>query len=300
MFNRILLVGLWLILILSLIACSEKENQPDTMSTIGLFPDKLTGIEISRTAEPSLFVGDSLYEYINGGAELYHQYDFVEVATATYTFNQVEIIADIYLFADSIRAYGLYSVLRPEEEKYLPLGIEGFGSESSVDFVKGEFVIRVIGYDASEDTKTAVEALSSYFARSIPGTNKKPDMFSNLQSDMIIPGTDKYIAESFMGHAFLTKVYTQNYDLNGDILQLFITANPEDKFSEWRETIEASGVKISIDDNINIPAGQSFVFEDVFYGNIAVGTVGDYLIGAVDYKPEQIEFINAWLLTLNK
>ncbi|MEE9443784.1 MAG: DUF6599 family protein [candidate division Zixibacteria bacterium] len=300
MFNRILLAGLGLVIIVSLIACGEKENLPGAISTTNLLPDKLTEIEITRAGESSLFVGDSLYEYINGGAEIYHQYDFVEVATATYTYKQIEIIADIYRFTESNGAYGLYSVLRPEEEEYLSLGVEGFGSESSRDFVKGEYMIRVIGYDASDDTKTAVNALAGYFAKTIPGTIEKPSMYSNLPTDMIVPGTDKYIIESFMGHTFLTRVYTQNYDLNGNILQIFISTNPEDKFAKWRGAIEASGTEFSVDDTINIPPDRSFVFEDGFYGNIVVGIMGDYLVGAIDYKPEQTEFINSWLTALNK
>ncbi|MFH1699706.1 MAG: DUF6599 family protein [Candidatus Zixiibacteriota bacterium] len=299
MHNRTLLAGTCLILIISLIACGDKEIKPEAPSTTGLFPEKLTEIKINQAGTPSLFVGDSLYEYINGGAELYHQYDFVEVATATYTYKQAEIITDIYRFADSIGAYGLYSVMRPEDEEYLPLGVEGFGSESSRDFVKGEFLVRVIGYDASEDTKTAVDALTAYFAKNIPGTIEKPNMYSNLPNDNIIPGTDKYIMESFMGRTFLTMVYTQNYDLNSDILQLFISAVPGDKLVKWREAIKASGKEISVDNSINIDAKQSFVYEDGFYGKIIAGIVGNYLVGAIDYKPEHSEFINAWLTSLN-
>lgn len=300
MYSRLFMAVLGLVIVLSLIACGEKESQPNAITTTELFPDKLTGIEISRTTEPVLFVGDSLYEYINGGAEIYHQYDFVEVATATYTFNQVEIIVDIYRFTNSDGAYGLYSFLRPEQEDYLSLGIQGFGSESSRDFVKGEYMVRVIGYDSSDDTKTAVDALAASFAQSIPGTDKKPSMYTNLPAEMIISGTDKYIIESFMGHTFLTQVYSQNYDLNGEILQLFISTNPVEKFTNWREAIQTLGTEISTDEKINLPENNSFVYQDGFYGNIVVGTAGDYLIGAIDYKPEQIEFINTWLSSLNK
>jgi hypothetical protein len=74
-----------------------------------------------------VFVGDSLWEYINGGAELYHTYEFVDVATAYYLQDSTEIVVDIYRFATPDDAYGMYTQLRPGGPGTMNYGIEGFG-----------------------------------------------------------------------------------------------------------------------------------------------------------------------------
>ena len=70
---------------------------------------------------------NTLFEYINGGAELYLAYDFQQALVRRYTGpNNAEIILDIYDMGNSEDAFGIFSVERQDED----IGIVRFGPAS--------------------------------------------------------------------------------------------------------------------------------------------------------------------------
>jgi len=117
-------------------------DEANDMSARELLPQKFQAIAADRTTEVRTFAGESLWEYINGGAEQYHEYGFKEVKTAEYTMGEKDIVVDVYEFSDATNAYGLYSALRPTEPEIINIGIEGYVAPLSVEFVKGRQVVR--------------------------------------------------------------------------------------------------------------------------------------------------------------
>ncbi len=87
-----------------IVSCGgNAEQESATESAVDLMPEKIAETQLSRSSEPRLFVGDSLWEYINGGAEVYHTYDFVDVATAEDTIQFCGCVvkcptADLFIF----------------------------------------------------------------------------------------------------------------------------------------------------------------------------------------------------------
>ena len=74
-----------------------------------LLPDgKCPGIKLIGDTE--LYVGDDLFNLINGGAELYHEYGFVEVLAAEATSGKIPIRFEIYDMGSPESAWGIFSL----------------------------------------------------------------------------------------------------------------------------------------------------------------------------------------------
>ena len=69
---------------------------------------------------PLPYVGDQLFDFIDGGAPQYMEYGFVEAVSAELKFHDRTYIYDVYRMADPLAAYGIWSVRRPP--RCTPLG----------------------------------------------------------------------------------------------------------------------------------------------------------------------------------
>lgn len=264
-------------------------------------PDSLLSVVeapgLSRTSDIRVYVGDSLWEYINGGAELYHSYNFAEVATADYSYGGAELLLDIYLFDSDDNAFGLYSQLRPEVAGAVPLGAAGFSSQTNIVFLKGPYVVMVTGFAISPQTAAGISAAGAVLNRVVPGRVDLPDMFDRLPSQNAVPYSEKMFAESFLGESALTNVYTRDYNLGGETVTLFLTADYGDKFNAWKE--RQFGRLITVD--LGLPpdnADRTVASDHDYYGQIVAMGKSGYLAGAVGYTDTHRDLVSGWLQSI--
>ena len=106
----------------------------DFLAQEGLDEDRVDVIRIAGSAKhlarPAVARDrGSLFEYINGGAELYLSYGFERLISAFYQLGDDEeksIVLDIYDMGTPLQAYGVFGANRREEADRAPGGVEGF------------------------------------------------------------------------------------------------------------------------------------------------------------------------------
>ncbi len=283
----------------AIIACGGAKKGSQGLQCASFLPDSLIQGGIERSSEIRTYSGESLFEYIDGGAELYHQYGFVEVATANYRGGEIEVIVDIYGFDTADHAYGLYASLRPPDADLVSFGVEGFATTSSTDFVKGNYVVHLIGFDESGETQKALESLASEIDGTLPGEDYLPESFSLFPLDDAVAASDMIYAESFVGHEFLTDVYVRKYLVDGDSLTLFLTEDRGGgKFSRWFELGAADGSAFPGNADLPFDEGRVFELDHSYYGTIICGLKGERLLGAIGYRDETGTFLSKWLHSL--
>lgn len=285
-------------MIMIVTGCGHSKKTADTKNLAGFFPERFEELNLTRSQEIRILKGQSLYEYINGGAELYHLYNFVEVATSSYETDEREIVLDIYRFETDDDAYGLYSSIKPYGPGNLQLGVEGFSAVNSIDFVKGSYIIRIVGFDESETTKNVIENLAANLDLAIPGSTSKPATFELFPRHNKIPGSEKILAESFMGRIFLTDFYTMDYNLEGDEVTLFISKDSNgEKYVKWLEQVETNDFDTG---DMPYDEKQVFLFNNDYYGDVIAGLIQGRLVGVVGYKEGHRKFLSRWLESLKK
>jgi len=279
--------------------CGRESETTGGLNSADFLPDKVDPAGFERSSEVETYAGESLFEYINGGAEVYHQYGFIEVATAYYSRDQIEIVVDIYRFGDPDNAYGLFSSLRPLEPTFAQYGVEGFASGTTIDFVKGSFLVRLVAYDESPETSSSLRSLAKAFDDLIPGKTTPPDMFSLFPPDGRLETSRRVLAESFLGQKSLTDVYAIDYSADVDTVTLFLTDDESgEKYAGWSEKAAKHKVTESILRSLPYEAGKSFIAEDAYYGQIIAGIKGARLCGIVGYDERRKDLLVSWLNSL--
>ncbi len=279
-----------------IVSCGSKKKNENTTAPQNFLPESSAKTSLKRIADVRTFVGQTLWEYIDGGAEIYYLYDFEIVATADYKADSTEIVVDIYKFDSPDNAFGLYSMLRPVDAQPVRLGVEGFLDPASVVFVKGDYVVKLIAYDESEQSTLALTNFSEELANLVPGRTTFPEAFSLFPKANLIETSRKYFAESYLGQKFLTDVYAQEYIIGTDTVQLFLSDDASgSKFAQWKEIAENTAEIEPIVDSIGFDQDYSFEAPDRFYGTSLVGLKNDRLVGAVRYRDSEAGFVKSWL-----
>lgn len=262
-------------------------------------PAAMDSLGMEKSSETRVFSGESLSKYIDGGAEIYHTYNFVEVATADYRAGNVEMTADVYGFDNSEDAYGLYANFRPDGALDAKLGAESFETSNSVDLVKGPYVVRVIAFEDSETALEAVLTLASQIDSLIPGGDSPPSRFLLFPADSAIAATGMYYPGRFLGFDFLAGVYTLKYSLTSDTLILFLTEDSDGgKFSQWFERGSIDGAAEPGPADLPYDEGRVFITDTARHGKIIAGLKGEMLAGMIGYDHTRAWFLSDWLLTL--
>jgi len=277
---------------------SESKSAADD-ALMANFPDDFSEPAARRTSDVEVYVGDSLYEYIDGGAELYHTYNFKRVLTASYDLGGDEVIYDIYEFAEPEGAYGLYSMLRPDYVETLDLGVEGFSAGSAVDFVKGNYLIVLTGFTYTDEFTQTLTDFAQRLDKMIEGKSSYPQRFDLFPAENKMAASDKIISESFLGHEFLTDVYSSDYQINSDTVTLFMAADPSGSIHTGFESLQADD-KIGKPEIPGLDQSKIFLFYDSYEGHILVINDNGTFKGMVGYKPEYLDLMKSWIISDEK
>ncbi|MFC2097540.1 DUF6599 family protein [Bacteroidota bacterium] len=215
-----------LILILSFfLSHQEKAN-----AQANYFP-KIDNWEISDDIQT--FNAESLYEYINGAADLYIIYDFQELKVATYISSvgeesAAEIDVEVYDQENSTDAYGVYSQERPSKPEKVNIGAQAYKEGSMLNFISGRYYVKIDSHDNSDNTKKSILAIAKQLAKSLCESPALPEMLNVFPEEGKIPNSDMFVAKDFLGHGFLTDVYKNNYK-EGDINYTLLLIKKENK-----------------------------------------------------------------------
>jgi len=110
--------------------------------------------------KPQIYKGDDLFLYIDGGAEIFHEYGFRQVITQDYANPAGKTITlDIFEMATSECAYGMYSFKIGAKGKSLPIGQDASLEDYYLNFWKGRCLITITGPDGGPDSLSGIERI---------------------------------------------------------------------------------------------------------------------------------------------
>jgi len=237
----------------------------------------------------SLFNKETLFDHINGEAELYFPYGFDMLATATYMNrknSEVWIVADVYRMASLLDAFGIYSNYRKADAVNVKVGAEGFVSSSQLMFYQDRYFVRLQITGATSLGQDIFLACARSVSDKLPFNVRPPGELDAMKIPGIVPKTERYIAKSLLGYAFFRRGIIADALLKGERVQVFLV--PEDSASAAREAIDrylsylkAEGKNIQLREERDY---VSFMAFDPLYGGVLVQQSGRYIIGAARLK----------------
>jgi hypothetical protein len=277
-------------------ACGSKKVPTDAADFL---PEDFSAIGMKRAEQPRVFEGQALWEYINGGAELYHSYSFVEVATADYKKDAIEIVADVYRFDSAFNAFGMYSMLRPEQIEIIRLGDEGFQAPATLQFVSGPYMVKLTAFEDTDESGLALVNLAYAMNKLFPACSTGQADFSMFPQPNRLRATNKYWARSYLGNGFLTRILSQGFAEDTSQFTLFFGEDsPAEKLAEWSRTADQSGKRVSPPEGLPFDTGSVLAYDDSFHGRVVAGVRNGKLAGMVNYDDSRQELFRKWLESL--
>lgn len=144
----------------------------------------------------------TLYEYIDGGAELYLTYDFKQVFVRRYLGpDNSEIVLDIYDMGLSNDAYGIFSIER--EDDAIGIGQDSEYGGGLLRFWKGRFFISIIGTGDEQITRPIMLKLAQSVDHVIAEKGPQPALLQALPGE----GLDVKKIKFFHTAAILNRQY---------------------------------------------------------------------------------------------
>jgi len=200
----------------------------NTMVAAGSQDKLFPVIENWTRGEVERYSPENLYNAINGGSELYLKFNFMEMVTADYQRGDNYITVELYKHASPIDAFGVYSMERPQEDKYCSIGVQGFREADYIYFLAGQYYIKIRALKADETSLIAMEAIAQKQAECLNNKAVFPTLFSIFPLAEKVEFSEKYISESILGYKFLKHSYEVRYLAEGKEYTLFVLQGDDD------------------------------------------------------------------------
>ncbi|HUO15080.1 MAG TPA: DUF6599 family protein [Verrucomicrobiae bacterium] len=257
-------------------ATGPSANVPNTTQLPGLLRPPLPGRAVLEGA-PSTYSADSLYQYIDGGAEIYLLYDFQTLLHQELRSVGAEVTVDIYEMGNPEDSFGIYSSERSTNYKFLPIGAEGYRGQGTLNFLEGRYYVKLSGSGPNAD------ALLGEFARllssRIGGSRTLPALLDKLPREHRIAHSEQFIKKDPLGHAFLAPAYLVTYAEGKQEMKLVVSVANSAAAAKARAAQLAKHFKQSGEATPALDLGENGMRgSNSFEGHVIARTHGHYLI----------------------
>jgi hypothetical protein len=215
------------------------------------------------------YAADNLFEYMDGNAEGYLIYGFVQMRGVTCKSADNVFVIDISEMTDPDSAYGLFTSNRDPSRPLEKIGMGGQIAPRRGAFAKGNSYVEIAASPDTDHTVALREFLEA-MEKQVPGQSTSPEAlawfpFQNLQSVRLIP-------ESVLGMRLLKRGYVAEYDTGKAFV--VIEATPESAAAVMRKLqqryADMQPVRV---------ADEAFQTRDKYLGGLCVFRKGKYLGG---------------------
>ena len=230
-----------------------------------------------------VYYPDNLWDLIDGAADAFVAYGFVNLHIAEYVQGDLHIKAEVYRHKNSVLAYGMYAAERSSDYRFIPLGVQGYAENSLVFFVKGPYYVKVTGYEDDEQAGTMVMNIARAIEKSLSGETTLPQAFGKFPTENQQKNSEHYIPENFIGYSFLNEAFTVEYSLEDQTFTAFLIQT-----GDTRSVIEmVNKLKEKAVHSENISEGI-IRLEDKYNGNLFLLTLGNQLLGTMGQADKKI------------
>jgi len=216
----------WLVPAMAAVGLVLGCSPPQGVDLGALLPEETALGEWTIAEGPVEFGPENLFDYMNGAAERYLSYGFIQALHLRYEIEDDDrsgITLDLYDMGSDQGAFGIYSMGRRRDSPALDWGTEGFAGGNAAQAFQGRIFVHGV---ADHDEPGAVSALHGMIrdvTGKIPGESSWPAVLDPLPDQGLVPRSERYVAADLLGHAFLPGGVLATYHLDGHEVRLFFS-----------------------------------------------------------------------------
>lgn len=217
-------------------------------------------ISIVPASPVAVFNPATLFEKINGRADLYLSAGFQELKTQRFEVaNQHQTWMEIFVYhmGNTENSFSVFSLQKRADVHPLSITSNAYMTENSVFFTHGKYYVEIIGSDGSEATRSAIRSMAERFVQ-INVAEKPPDKTdtNRFPETGLIKGSIKMISTNAFGYEKMDRVYTADYLVDGKLLTAFLSdrkhqGDAEDLTKDYIKFLTLFGGNPIIDDQLD-------------------------------------------------
>jgi hypothetical protein len=238
-----------------------------------------------QSGEIQTFVPKTLFEYINGAADLYLSYDFEELKVAEYVNEKkASVIVDVYRHASPTHAFGIYSQERLPNTNFLNVGVQGYIEKNLLNFLMGTYYIKINSFRTGTEDQEVLLTFGKKVAENLGEKGSFPSLLATFPSEGKVKNSDKFISKKFLGYPFLHSAFTADYEIPGEKFKLFVIETGDEKECRnmIRKYLDQTG-KIQK----NVTEGR-YTISDPHHGEVDLNWQGAHLWGILNLNDRDL------------
>jgi hypothetical protein len=251
-------------------------------------------------APSETFTKETLFEHIDGQADLFIQYGFEKSVFAIYrnlVSSDDKIDVDIYDMGNALQAFGVFSRFR-SEERPAEVGTDSYLDDRSLIFYKGRYFVVL---QAAKPNTKILEELARRIDSETLDNFFPPKEIRYFPKSGLKPGSIEYYPEGLLGYEFLKRGLKANY-VEQDEKQTASNTKPSEarEFSLFLAVFENSheaahaltafrdylSEKGKTERGILTLGEHSFTGVDQYQGKVIVARKGYHVLGAVGFEQD--------------
>jgi|GEM_PF-3934478 len=241
--------------------------------------------------EFKVFGRKNLYDYINGGAEVYLDLGFIRVMGREYSIEldeQTYFTIDVYDMGKPIQAFGIFSAERYDQEKTINVGLMGYLDQGSLCFYSRDYYVKIQADDANDEVNRILLKMAYFVGGKMGDAGKLPSELALFPAAKRAKDGVKYAAANLLGLKDLTG-FSCLYANKDDELNLYLCRCESDEAAAKTVAVFLKRFKIAVGRKMDAKSkddGRELAFKSRYIGRgrlkrsgpfvaIATGLEGD-------------------------
>lgn len=278
-------VGVLFGFILVFVSGQLSARQPGDLATF--LPGERYQSDWVLDGEVEVYDPSNLFEYINGEAELYKDYDFVKMVTAYYLHTEQTSLAfsiDIYDMGSPLNAFGIYSMYRRPGLQFQKIGEESIVSATNVKFYKDRYFVQLNAAAMDSMAQHAITSCARNIAAKISPA-PVPEELTWLPEANRVDHTLTYKTRGFMGLEEFHSVVQAEYALNNGQCTGFVAIfkdaeEAQQSLQYFADVVSQQGEILEAPDQ---GEEHQLLAKTGFQGNILAQTHSGFIVGVMGY-----------------
>jgi len=192
--NSFALTILLMACFLSFQSCSPETSNPTEEGLTRYLPNSGEAGHWHKEDATQQYKGETLYDYIDGGADIYHEYGIEEVIVQDYRNPEgKEITLEIFKMIDDEGAYGIYTFKRSTRGREVELGNKGQIEDYYLNFWKNDVLVTLTGFEEEQQTINGLLEIAKAVDTKMEPGGKTPALVSLIPKEGVIKQSLKYL-----------------------------------------------------------------------------------------------------------
>jgi Family of unknown function (DUF6599) len=237
-----------------------------------------------QTEAPALYAPATLFEYIDGAAENYLSYGFMELAVGSYKEAKTgaALTVEIYDMGDDIKAFGIYSSEKYPESHFLAIGNQGYWEEGSLNFIVGRYYVKLLCFDCGVAAEEFLTSVAREIEQKAPDKGRIPPLLGLFSVEGLVPNSERFVLQNVLGYGFLHHGYMASCRAQDQEFELFAiqgkdARDAQSMLTKYLDSQREGGQAVQ-------PTELGYHVRDRYSGNIYLVQSGNLILGVMKIK----------------